>query len=156
MEPDGEGTVGARVVPAAREVVRATVTAEPLDVAEHAGLVERDSAGAVVTFAGLVRNHDHGAIVTWLDYTAHPGAAAVIAAIAHEVADEFDIDAVAVSHRVGRLEIGDCALAAALSSAHRGEAFAATSELVERVKSRLPVWKRQTFGDGTSEWVNSA
>ena len=147
--------IPARVLPAAREVVRATVTGDPLDVAEHARLVERDVAGAVVTFAGVVRDHDHGVTVSWLEYTAHPDAAAIVAAIAREVADEFDVDAVAVTHRVGRLEIGDCALAAAVSSAHRAEAFAATSELVERVKRRLPVWKRQVFGDGTAEWVNS-
>lgn len=157
-DQDAEDTavpVPARVVPAAREVVRATVTTEPLDVAEHARLVERDAAGAVVTFAGVVRDHDHGSTVSWLEYTAHPGAGEVVATIAREVADEFDVDAIAVTHRVGRLDIGDCALAAAVSSAHRGEAFTATSELVERVKKRLPVWKRQVFGDGTAEWVNS-
>ena len=151
-----ESPVPARLVPAARDVVRAVVSAEPLDVDEHARLVGRDTAGAVVTFAGVVRDHDHGVRVSWLEYTAHPDADAILATIAREVADQFDVDAVAVSHRVGRLEIGDCALAAAVSSAHRGEAFVATSELVERVKQRLPVWKRQVFGDGAAEWVNSA
>lgn len=158
-EEDDEKAVSpvpARRVPAAREVARAVVSAEPLDVDEHARLVGRDAAGAVVTFAGLVRDHDHGVTVSWLEYTAHPDAAAILTTIAQEVAGEFDVDAVAVSHRVGRLAIGDCALAAAVSSAHRREAFVATSELVERVKQRLPVWKRQVFDDGTAEWVNSA
>lgn len=144
-----------RVLPATHEVTRATVTDAPLDVAEHARLVERDAAGAVVTFAGVVRDHDHGAPVSWLEYVAHPDAAAIVATIADEVAGEFDVDAVAVTHRVGRLEIGEVALVAAVSSAHRAAAFAATAELVERVKQRLPVWKRQVFGDGTAEWVNS-
>ena len=145
----------ARILPAAHEVSRAAVTDAPVDVTEHAHLVERDTAGAVVTFAGVVRDHDHGAPVSWLEYVAHPGAVAVIARIAAEVAEEFDVDAIAVSHRVGRLEIGEVALAAAISAAHRTEAFAATAELVERVKKRLPVWKRQVFGDGAAEWVNS-
>ena len=137
------------------DVVRATVTEAPLDASEHERLVERDAAGAVVAFAGVVRNHDHGVAVSWLEYVAHPDAAAIVAGIAREIADGFDVDAVAVTHRVGRLEIGEAALVAAVSSAHRAEAFAATAELVERVKKRLPVWKRQVFGDGTAEWVNS-
>lgn len=145
----------ARVLPAAHEVTRATVSETPLDVAEHARLVERDVAGAVVTFVGVVRDHDHGVPVSWLEYVAHPDAAMIIARIAGELAVAFDVDAIAVTHRVGRLEIGEVALVAAVSSAHRAEAFAATAELVERVKEMLPVWKRQVFGDGTAEWVNS-
>ncbi|WP_188079060.1 molybdenum cofactor biosynthesis protein MoaE [Actinotalea subterranea] len=157
MHPDHDAADPAptRLVPAAREVARATVTTEALDVAEHARLVGRDAAGAVVTFAGVVRDHDHDVTVSWLEYTAHPGAGTIVTAIAREVASEFAVDAVAVTHRVGRLEIGDCALAVAVSSAHRAEAFAATAELVERVKQRLPVWKRQVFTDGAAEWVNS-
>lgn len=151
----GPPQVPVRIAPAAHDVVRAEVTAEPLDVAGHARLVERDVAGAVVTFAGVVRDHDHGVAVSWLEYVAHPDAGRIVAGIARDVADAFDVDAVAVSHRVGRLDVGDCALAAAVSSAHRAEAFAATAELVEQVKRRLPVWKRQVFGDGTAEWVNS-
>ena len=152
---DGPLAAPARAVPAAHEVVRATVTEARLDVAEHARLVGRDVAGAVVTFGGVVRDHDHGVPVAWLEYVAHPDAAAVLAGIAAEIAVRFDVDALAVTHRVGRLEIGEVALAAAVSSAHRAVAFAATAELVEQVKRRLPVWKRQVFGDGTAEWVNS-
>lgn len=144
-----------RVRPAARDVVRAAVTDSPVDAAEHARLVGRDAAGAVVTFAGVVRDHDRGVAVTRLEYVAHPDAGAVVARIARDVAERFDVDAVAVTHRVGHLEIGDVALAAAVSSAHRAAAFAATAELVEQVKEHLPVWKRQVFGDGTAEWVNS-
>ena len=60
------------------------------------------------------------------------------------------------TRRTGPLEIGDCALAAAVSSAHRGEAFAACSALVDEVKARIPIWKHQYFADGTDEWVNCA
>ena len=79
-----------------------------------------------------------------------------LAEIAAEVAERFDVIAVAVAHRTGALEIGDCALAAAVSAAHRGDAFAACSALVEETKARIPVWKHQFFADGTDEWVNCA
>ena len=72
------------------------------------------------------------------------------------MAERFDVIAVAVAHRTGALEIGDCALAAAVSAAHRGDAFAACSALVEETKARIPVWKHQFFADGTDEWVNCA
>ena len=80
----------------------------------------------------------------------------VLAEIAAEVAHRFGVIAVAVAHRTGPLEIGDCALAAAASAAHRGDAFAACTALVEEVKARIPVWKHQYFADGTDEWVNCA
>ena len=89
-----------------------------------------------------------------LEYEAHPSAAAVLREVAMEIASDPAVYAVAVSHRVGVLAIGDVALAAAVSSAHRAEAFAACAHLVDAVKARLPVWKRQIFADGTEEWVN--
>ncbi|MEV8438526.1 molybdenum cofactor biosynthesis protein MoaE [Actinosynnema sp. NPDC051121] len=137
------------------EVLRATVSDQPLSVDEHAKLVEHAAAGAVVTFAGVVRDHDHGRSVRELEYVGHPTAAAVVAEVVADVVGRFDgVRAVAVSHRVGPLAIGDVALACAVSAEHRGEAFAVCSELVDEVKRRLPVWKRQVFTDGTDEWVN--
>jgi molybdopterin synthase catalytic subunit len=143
-----------RVTEPARQVLRAGVVGTDLDVAEHAALVSAASAGAVVTFAGVVRDHDHGRVVRELEYLAHPSADEVVAQVAAEVVARFPVDAVAVSHRVGTLPIGGVALAVAVSAAHRHEAFGAASELVEQVKHRLPVWKRQVFDDGTDEWVN--
>ena len=137
----------------ARRVLRALVTADPLDAAEHAALVADAAAGAVVTFAGVVRDHDHGRGVDRLEYVAHPSAGEVLAAVAADVAGRCPVDAVAVSHRLGHLAVGDCALAVAVSAAHRGEAFAAAALLVDEVKARLPVWKHQHFADGSSEWV---
>ncbi|MEU4763527.1 molybdenum cofactor biosynthesis protein MoaE [Actinosynnema sp. NPDC023794] len=137
------------------EVLRATVSDQPLSVDEHAKLVEHAAAGAVVTFAGVVRDHDHGRSVRELEYVGHPTAGAVVAEVAADVVARFEgVRAVAVSHRVGPLAIGDVALACAVSADHRGEAFAVCSELVDEVKRRLPVWKRQVFTDGTDEWVN--
>lgn len=136
-------------------VVRAEVSTRPLDVAEHGDLVTRAAAGAVVTFAGVVRDHDHGRGVVELEYSGHPTAGAVIASAADAVAARMPgIRALAVSHRLGHLAIGDVALACAVSADHRGAAFAACAELVDEVKRVLPVWKRQVFTDGTAEWVN--
>ena len=138
-------------------VLRAAVGEDPLDVAEHAALVEHAAAGAVVTFAGVVRDHDGGRGVLALDYTAHPTAEKVVARVAAEVAERATgVRAIAVSHRVGRLVVGDVALACAVAADHRRQAFVTCAELVDEVKRQLPVWKHQSFADGTDEWVGSA
>lgn len=138
-------------------LVRVEVVDAPLSAEEHRLAVDRADAGAVAVFSGVVRDHDGGRSVRELEYEAHPTAAATLRAVAEEVlAAEPEIRAVAVSHRVGALTIGDIALVAAVSSAHRAESFRALELLVEQVKARIPVWKRQVFADGTDEWVNSA
>jgi molybdopterin synthase catalytic subunit len=131
-----------------------TVTTEPLDVFAHEKAVSDPAAGAVVLFQGVVRDHDDGRTVTALEYEAHPSAPEILAAVAAEVAADPAVYAVAVSHRVGALAVGDVALVAAVSTAHRAAAFAACARLVDEVKTRLPVWKRQVFTDGSDEWVN--
>jgi molybdopterin synthase catalytic subunit len=138
-------------------VLRAEVGEDPLDVAEHAALVDQAAAGAVVTFAGVVRDHDGGRAVRGLEYSAHPTAGKVVAEVAADVAARATgVRAIAVSHRIGPLGIGDVALACAVAADHRKEAFAACAELVDEVKRLLPVWKHQLFADGTDEWVGSA
>ncbi|MEG3634510.1 molybdenum cofactor biosynthesis protein MoaE [Micromonospora palythoicola] len=134
--------------------VVSTVTDQPLDLAAHEAAVADPRAGAVVSFAGVVRDHDHGRSVVSLEYESHPNAAKVLQEVADEIAADPDVYAVAVSHRVGPLAIGDVALAAAVSTAHRAAAFAACARLVDEAKARLPIWKRQVFADGTEEWVN--
>ncbi|MFC4943418.1 molybdenum cofactor biosynthesis protein MoaE [Pseudonocardia sp. GCM10023141] len=137
-------------------VLRADVGEDLLDVAELAALVDQAAAGAVVTFAGVVRDHDGGRAVSELSYSAHPTASAVVAQVAADVAARAGgVRAIAVSHRVGKLAIGDVALACAVAADHRREAFETCAELVDEVKRLLPVWKQQTFADGTDEWVNS-
>ncbi|NKR13550.1 molybdenum cofactor biosynthesis protein MoaE [Arthrobacter sp. D2] len=126
------------------------------DVEHCTSIVEDSAAGAVVTFSGVVRNHDDGRSVTGIEYVAHPHASTILGQIAAEIAARADIDAVAVQHRVGRLGVGDVALAAAVSAAHRAEAFTACADLVDEIKKRLPVWKRQVFPDGSHEWTGSA
>ena len=128
----------------------------PLDEDRIATLVSDDGAGAVVTFSGVVRSRDHDRVVRSLTYEGHPTAAEVLADVARTIAEEHDVIALAVAHRIGDLAIGDAALVAAVASAHRGEAFRACQALVDLTKERLPVWKHQFFADGTDEWVNCA
>jgi len=149
----GTAPVPSRLDEPARRTALAAVTDEPLDVEAHASLVGGPAAGAVVTFAGVVRDHDHGAPVDRLEYVSHPTAQRVLAEVVAQVAAQHPVDAVAVSHRLGALAVGDVALAVAVSAAHRGEAFAACAALVDEVKAQLPVWKHQFLGDGTDEWV---
>lgn len=137
-------------------VLRAVVTEEPLDVEEHARLVTQSAAGAVVTFSGVVRNHDDGRGVQALEYSSHPSAGDVITRVAYQTAKVHpDVLALAVSHRIGPLAIGDSALACAVAAPHRAAAFAACAALVDEVKLQIPIWKRQEFTDGTEQWVNS-
>ncbi|BFU47971.1 molybdenum cofactor biosynthesis protein MoaE [Krasilnikovia sp. MM14-A1004] len=135
-------------------VVRVAVSDTDLDLAAHERAVADPRAGAVVSFQGVVRDHDHGRGVTLLEYEGHPSAEAVLREVAAEVAADPAVYAVAVSHRIGTLRIGDVALVAAVSTAHRAAGFAACARLVDEVKARLPIWKRQVFTDGTDEWVN--
>lgn len=134
--------------------VLCAVSSEPLSVAAHEAAVSGDASGAVVVFSGVVRDHDHGREVVSLEYVGHPSADEVLRACRDEIAADPRIHAVAVSHRIGELKIGEAALVAAVSAAHRAEAFEACARLVDIVKNRLPIWKRQVFPDGTDEWVN--
>jgi molybdopterin synthase catalytic subunit len=138
-------------------IVRATVTDEVILLREHEDLVAHHVAGAVVGFAGIVRNHDGGREVLRLDYSAHPHAEQILfEALAEVAAAAVGVHAIAASHRVGRLEVGDAALVAAVAAEHRTAAFDTCARLVDAVKERLPVWKHQFFADGTDEWVNWA
>ncbi|HMR49682.1 MAG TPA: molybdenum cofactor biosynthesis protein MoaE [Arachnia sp.] len=114
--------------------------------------VSDDRAGAIVTFEGIVRNHDHGVAVTGIEYVGHPSAAEVLAGIVAGFADREVVHAVAVQHRVGYLGIGGMALFVAVSASHRKQAFDCASELIERVKAELPIWKKQFLADGSHEW----
>jgi molybdopterin synthase catalytic subunit len=138
-------------------VVRAAMTEQPIFLSEHEELVGHRSAGAIVGFVGMIRDHDEGRRVVRLEYSAHPSAAQVMADVVAEVASESSgVRAVAASHRIGALHIGEAALVAAVAADHRQAAFATCAQLVDTIKARLPVWKHQFFDDGTEEWVGSA
>jgi len=146
------------------EVVSAVLSAEPISVDQAIAAVESDTAGAVVSFSGVVRNHDGGKAVERLSYSAHPTAHQVMADVVARLVAEQNAEAGAgtgqpvriwAAHRIGMLEIGDPALVCAVSAAHRGQAFAVCSDLVDRIKEQVPIWKQQFFSDGTVEWVGA-
>ncbi|GAA3211981.1 hypothetical protein GCM10010488_07460 [Oerskovia jenensis] len=151
---DGKTTAGdPHGAPAPGDVSR--VTSDVLDdavVRSVEGAVSSRECGAVVTFRGVVRDVDGGRDVTGLDYEAHPDATQVLRRCCAAVSAETGLRVAAV-HRYGVLTIGDVALVASVASGHRAEAFAVCSLLVERIKAEVPIWKRQHFTDGDSEWV---
>lgn len=126
-----------------------------LSVDDVRAAVSDPAAGGVVVFVGTVRTHDSGKEVVRLGYTAHPAAVGVLRQVAEKVAADLPVGALAAEHRVGELEIGDVAVVVAASATHRGEAFAAAQRLIDDLKASVPIWKRQDFADGTSEWVGS-
>lgn len=139
------------------QVLRAAVADEPILLAEHEDLVGDQAAGAVVGFVGVVRDHDHGDAVLRLEYSAHPSAEQVMTDVLAGVAESSaGVRAIAASHRVGILQIGEAALVAAVAADHRQAAFATCARLVDTIKDQLPIWKHQFFADGTDEWVGSA
>jgi molybdopterin synthase catalytic subunit len=132
--------------------VLAVVSADAIDPSVLDAFVTSPATGAIVTFHGVVRDHDGGRAVSALDYRAHPLAEGFLRDCCTRVAESTGLR-VAASHRTGRLAIGDLALVAAVAAPHRAQAFAACAELVELVKAGVPIWKRQHFADGVSEWV---
>ena len=122
-----------------------------LDEVVHA--VSHEAAGAVVTFLGTVRNHSGGLHVDKLEYHAYTAMAETeLADIARELEAEFAGTRVACLHRVGTLAVGDAAVVCAVSAAHRSQAFDACRELIDRIKARVPIWKREHGTDGP-HWV---
>ncbi len=135
--------------------VTTAVVDAPLDVTTHLAHVQDPAAGAVAVFVGQVRDHDpsvDGEVVA-LEYSAHPDAARVLAGLAERIAAREGTLGVAVSHRVGRLAVGEPAIVCAVSTAHRALAFDLCRELVESVKEGLPVWKRELLASGAHVWV---
>lgn len=132
----------------------AAISAEPLDLDAHLAAVDDASVGAVTTFVGRVRDHDPDAATTVvaLEYSAHPDAEAALRRIAETAAGGTGA-IVAVSHRVGRLAVGDAAVVIAVAAPHRAEAFDVCRAVIETIKSELPVWKRQVEADGTATWL---
>lgn len=127
----------------------------PLDVAEVLAAVEDPAAGGVVSFTGLVRDHDGGRSVLELEYVAHPDAEAALRSVAEAVAADLPVRALAAVHRTGLLAVGDVAVVVAASADHRAEAFEAARRLIDDLKESVPVWKRQVFSEGSTEWVGT-
>ena len=118
-------------------------------------MISNDAAGAIVVFEGRVRNRNDGRQVTQLEYEAYATLVEKEAEkIVLETRDKFDIVSVACAHRIGALSIGETAVWIGVCSEHRDEAYQASRYLIEQIKHRLPIWKKETYIDGTSGWVN--
>ena len=135
------------------DVRLAAMSEELLDLDAHLRAVEDPRLGGVTTFVGRVRDNDPDAQtpVVGLEYSSHPDAEATLRRIAEQAGGDASA-VVAVSHRVGRLEVGDAAVVIAVASEHRAEAFEVCRAVIEDIKRDLPVWKRQLESDGTTSW----
>ena len=129
------------------------ISESPLNVDQALRVVSGPAVGGIALFVGTVRNSDHGADVVSLDYTQHPSALDVLTKCAEQTADQHDVLAIAVQHRVGHLEVGDIAVVVAVGAVHRGEALAACAHLINTLKAEVPIWKEQHFASGESQWV---
>lgn len=139
----------------------ARISDATIDPREVERAVWTTADGAMVTFNGIVRDHDGDRTdVVHIEYSAHPKAADILAALCVDIAAEATEASgpagqvrVGAVHRTGVLPVGEVAVVAVAVAPHRAEAFAACSELIERLKHEVPIWKRQLFSDGLSEWV---
>ncbi|WP_425470395.1 molybdenum cofactor biosynthesis protein MoaE [Streptomyces diacarni] len=148
--PDHPGEQGAED-PVRLLAVRET----PLSVDEVFAAVGDHAAGGTALFVGTVRDHDGGNDVARLGYSSHPSAEAELRRVAEKVVADHPVRALAAVHRVGDLVVGDLAVVVAVSCPHRAEAFDACRKLIDDLKHEVPIWKHQTFSDGTEEWVGA-
>lgn len=129
------------------------LTREVIRPEEYLARLKAPADGAVVTFDGIVRNHSAGKETLYLDYEAYePMALKKMREIAAEMRSRYAIDAVAIVHRLGRLQIGETSLFIAVSAPHRAPAFDACRYAIERLKRTVPIWKKEYFADG-AVWV---
>ncbi|MFE2044627.1 molybdenum cofactor biosynthesis protein MoaE [Streptomyces sp. NPDC059477] len=140
---------------AAEPVKLIGVRETPLSLDEVFAAVGDAAAGGIALFVGTVRNHDGGAGVDALGYSCHPSAESEMRRVAETVAAEYPVRALAAVHRVGDLAVGDLAVIVAVSCPHRAEAFDACRMLIDTLKHEVPIWKHQSFSDGTEEWVGA-
>jgi len=132
------------------------LTRSPIQLGSLIDEVAASDRGGIATFLGTVRDHQSGRAVRALSYSAYdPMAEAVSVEIVAEATARWPVR-VALQHRLGDLTIGDVAVAVAVAGGHRDEAFAACRYVIEELKRRVPIWKREIFADGTEEWVDPA
>ncbi|MES1259631.1 MAG: molybdenum cofactor biosynthesis protein MoaE [Gemmatimonadota bacterium] len=130
------------------------LTSQPIDVQALAAFVHAPDRGGVVTFAGLVRDHHAGRRVLSLSYSAYePMAEKVCGEIRREAESRWPAT-VAMTHRLGDLAIGDVAVAVVVAAGHRDVAFEACRWVIDELKRRVPIWKRERYADGTEAWVD--
>jgi molybdopterin synthase catalytic subunit/molybdopterin converting factor small subunit len=126
---------------------------DPLSVEATLEEVSETEAGAIATFIGTTRVHSRGRVVTHLEYEAYEGMAEqVMAEIAGELRERYDLCAVAIHHRVGRVGIGERSVVIAVSAPHRQDALAACKDAIDTLKERVPLWKKEVY-EGGEEWI---
>jgi molybdopterin synthase catalytic subunit len=130
---------------------------QPIDIAALLAKVARHANGATVLFIGTVRDVNDGRSVSGMEYTAyHAMAERELTDIAREARERFGSDDIAIEHRLGTLDLGDASVAIAVAHPHRGAAYDASRFVIEQLKQRVPIWKREHYVDGSREWVNAA
>ena len=131
------------------------LTREPIDYTALTESVRSSAAGAVVLFLGTVREMTAGRRTVALDYEGYPAMAeAKLAELEAEARGRWDLVEVAIEHRLGRLELGEISVAVAVSSPHRQQAFEAGKHVIDRLKEIVPIWKKENWSDGSTEWVH--
>lgn len=132
------------------------ITHRALDARRLSARLLRGSEGAVVTFEGTVRNHTDGRRTLYLDYEGYePMALRMMAEIGRELAGAYPLERIAMAHRLGRLLVGETSVVVVVTAAHRRPAFEAALEGINRLKKRVPIWKKEHFADG-EVWVEGA
>ncbi len=131
------------------------LTREPIDYHALTEQVRRSDCGAVVVFLGTVRDLTGERVTVALDYEAYPGMAEKkMAEIAADTRQRWPVGALVLEHRLGRLEVGEVSVAVAVSCPHRADAFAACRHAIDRLKELVPIWKKENWADGSTEWVH--
>lgn len=131
------------------------LTRDSIDHYKLTEAVRRNHCGAVVTFLGTVRDLTDGRVTVALDYEAHAGMAEKkLAEIEADVRARWPIGDIAMEHRLGRLDVGEVSVAVAVSCPHRVQAFEACRHAIDRLKELVPIWKKENWADGTTEWVH--
>jgi len=132
------------------------ITRQSIDARRLSARLLRGSEGALVTFEGTVRNHTGGRRTLYLDYEGYePMALRTMAEIGRELAGAYPLERLAMAHRLGRLLVGETSVVVAVAAAHRRPAFEAALEGINRLKKRVPIWKKEHFADG-EVWVEGA
>lgn len=133
----------------------ASLVREPIDPLDMIGAVANPANGAVLLFLGAVRQVNDGRAVTGIDYAAYEAMALrELEAIVAESVARFDTRDVAVRHRLGELAVEEVSVAIAVGHPHRDAAYALSRWVIEELKRRVPIWKREHYADGTREWVD--
>jgi molybdopterin synthase catalytic subunit len=131
------------------------LTREPIDYHALTESVRRASCGAVVTFLGTVRDLTGDQATVALDYEAYPGMAEKkLLEIEADARSRWPVGEIAMIHRLGHLDVGDISVAIAVSCPHRGQAFEACRHAIDRLKELVPIWKKENWADGRTEWVH--